>query len=143
MTAPSQNKVVHCLNSGDATWCGIPGPWHEERRPIEQVREFQIDTERNRDSSLGERGGFGGLAESPKRREVLVGRRVSWYSCQDQVAASHWSLVTCPPCLDEHQRVLQIQRERKEKQEEKWFLIFVGVAAVAVAITVVYALSVR
>ena len=126
MTAPSQNKVVHCLNSGEVTWCGIPGPWHEERRPIEQVREFQIDTER-----------------SGERREALVGRRVSWYSYQDQVAASHWSLVTCPRCLDEHQRVLEEQKRERQRNDWKWLLIFVGVAAIGVAITVVYALSVR
>ena len=142
MTAPSQNKVVHCLNSGGVTWCGIPGPWQEERRPIEQVREFQIDTERNRDSSLGERGGFGGLAESPKRREVLVGRRVSWYAYQDQVAASHWSLVTCPRCLDEHQRVLEEQKRERQRNDWKWALIFVAVFAVGVVIIIVRALSV-
>lgn len=126
MTAPSQNKVVHCLNSGEVTWCGIPGPWQEESRPIEQVREFQIDTERSGD-----------------RREVLVGRRVSWYAYQDQVAASHWSLVTCPRCLDEHQRVLEEQKRERQRNDWKWLLIFVGVAAVGVAITVVYALNVR
>ena len=137
MTAPSKNKVVHCLNSGEATWCGIPGPWHEESRPIEQVREFQIDTERS-----GERGGFGGLADSPKRREVLVGRRVSWYSCQDQVAASHWSLVSCPRCLDEHQRFLEEQQRERQRNDWKWALIFVAVFAVGVVIIIVRALSV-
>ena len=126
MTALSPNKVVHCLNSGEVTWCGIPGPWQEESRPIEQVREFQIDTER-----------------SGERREVLVGRRVSWYAYQDQIAASHWSLVTCPRCLDEHQRVLEEQKRERQRNDWKWLLIFVGVAAIGVAITVVYALSVR
>lgn len=125
MTAPSQNKVVHCLNSGEATWCGIPGPWQEERRPIEQVREFQIDTER-----------------SGERREVLVGRRVSWYAYQDQVAASHWSLVTCPRCLDEHQRVLEEQKRERQRNDWKWALIFVAVFAVGVVIIIVRALSV-
>lgn len=125
MTAPSQNKIVHCLNSGDATWCGIPGPWHEERRPIEQVREFRIDTER-----------------SGERREALVGRRVSWYSYQDQVAASHWSLVTCPRCLDEHQRVLEEQKRERQRNDWKWALIFVAVFAVGVVIIIVRALSV-
>ena len=125
MTAPSPNKVVHCLNSGEVTWCGIPGPWHEERRPIEQVREFQIDTER-----------------SGERREALVGRRVSWYAYQDQVAASHWSLVTCPRCLDEHQRVLEEQKRERQRNDWKWMLIFVGVFAIGVAIIIVRALSV-
>ena len=131
MTAPSQNKVVHCLNSGEVTWCGLPGPWQEESRPIEQVREFWTEAERD---VFGDR---------TVRREGLVGRRVSWYSYQDQVAASHWSLVTCPRCLDEHQRVLEEQKREQQRYERKLTLIVVGIVAVALAISAVYGLSVR
>lgn len=130
MTAPSQNKVVHCLNSGEVTWCGIPGPWHEESRPIEQVREFWAETERD---VFGDR---------TVRREELVGRRVSWYAYQDQVAASHWSLVTCPRCLDEHQRVLEEQERERQRNDWKWALIFVAVFVVGVVIIIVRVLSV-
>ena len=130
MTAPSRNSVVHRLNlkSGEVTWCGIRGPWQEESRPIEQVREFWTDTERYWDSSLGEQGGW---AERAVRREGLVGQRVSWYAYQDQVATDHLNLVTCPRCLDAYQRMQQeLEQERRLKVRKRAKIVVAIIAAI-------------
>lgn len=129
MTAPSRNKVVHRIGPGGGTWCGIRGPWQEERRPIQEVPESWTEQERYWDPYKGE---FGGWAYKTVRRKGLVRRRVGWYSYQDQVATSHWDFCDCPRCIDGHQRALEEQRRKAMKRN----LIIFAVALVAILILV-------
>ena len=131
MTMPSPNRVHHVPNGG-VSWCGIQGPWQEERRPLEQVRgtrtEYQWvwDPQARRDRNGRWEGEW---IQKPTYVEGLVEQRISWYANSgDQIATSYLPYVTCPRCLDERQRVLRIERERQEKLRQKrrqWRMLIV------------------